>query len=126
MIDNSQSLTEQGGRFSERELEIIKNFENARHLQDLLHHPGWRVFLQLKDKRMEQVKEQFMLMDGVNKEALLAAQIRLKGIMEFIGALLEGIENAVECLDPEAMKQILQTTVINPADLDGELNLKEL
>jgi hypothetical protein len=122
MINNPRN---NDGRFSEHEQEIIKNFENARHLLDLKHHPGWKVFLDLKDLRLQQATEQF-LTAKLDKDALWASQIRLHGIRDFIGALLEGIDNAVECLDPEAMKMILQATVPNPADLDGDLSLKEL
>ena len=119
--DNSSLKLE----FSEKELEILQNFENARHLRDTCSTPGWGIFLKIKEQRLEQIKRQFM-MAKVDKESLWAMQVRLNGIVEFLDVLLEGVANAIECLDPDAMKGIIAGARIERADLDGEIGLKEI
>ena len=117
-------MAEEKQQLNQQDRSILEDFTKARHLQDLILHPGWKVFLELKDIRLEQAKHQYMTA-SVDRDALWAMQVRLKGIMQFMDALLEGINNAVETLNPDVMKMILQKAVIDPADMDGDLNLKE-
>ena len=105
---------------SERELDIIRDFERARHLSDLIRHPGWAVYLDLRNHRINQIKEQFMRAK-VDKDTLWAMQVRLSGIQEFAEAWHEGVINAVESLEPESVQRILDGVTVNPADLDGDL-----
>lgn len=106
---------------SEHELEVLKQFSNARHLKDMMNSEGWRVYIELRDHRLAQLKEQFMRAKKVDKEALWAMQCRLDGILDFAEIWHEGIRNAVECLEPEAMQRIIDGVVTNPADLDGDV-----
>lgn len=115
-------MTEPNERLSEHDLEVLHNLEAARHFQDMMRSEGWKLFLELKDKRVEQVKKQFFSTD-MDKDALWASQIRLKGIEEFMDALVEGMNNAVECLNPQVLGKLLR---INRADYEGEIGLEEL
>jgi hypothetical protein len=107
-------------QLSETELSIIREFEKARHLADLVRHPGWAVYLDLRNHRINQIKEQFMR-GKYDKDTLWAMQVRLSGIQEFAEAWHEGVVNAVESLEPESVQRILDGVTVNPADLDGDL-----
>jgi hypothetical protein len=107
-------------QLSEQELAILRDFERARHLADLIKHPGWRVYLDLRDLRISQIKEQFMRA-RVDKDALWAMQIRLDGIISFSEAWHETVMNSVETLEPESVQRIIDGLNPNPADLDGDL-----
>jgi hypothetical protein len=113
--------TESLSQLSEQELAILRDFERARHLKDLLLSPGWKIYLEIRDLRISQLKEQFMRAKKVDRDALWAMQVRLDGILDFAEIWHEGIKNAVECLEPEAMQRIISGLKTNPADLDGDL-----
>jgi hypothetical protein len=105
---------------SEKELAILREFERARHLADLVRHPGWHVYMELRDLRIQQIKDQFMRAK-VDKDTLWAMQVRLDGIVSFAEAWHDGIITAVETLEPESVQRILDNIKTDPADLDGDL-----
>jgi hypothetical protein len=114
-------MSETTKRFSEHEVEIIKNLEVAKHFQDMILSPGWKLFLELKEKRLQQVRDQ--LFDAtVTKDTLWDMQLRLKGVTDFLDVLFEGVNNSVEALDPQLLRQILSPE----SEYGGEFGLPEL
>src|SRR5277367_1152120 len=111
--------------YSQQEREIIQAIENAGYWRDMVNSRGWELFLQLKDKRIEQIKNQFF-MTRMDKETTFVTQVRLVGIIEFVNALIEGINSAVESLDPEVLKRLLNSVVIDKAALDGDMNIRDI
>lgn len=107
---------------SQHEMEIIKNVENARHYQDMMLSEGWKLFIDLKNDRIEKLKDQ-LIKSATDKETLWLMQIRLNGIIEFMNVLIEGMESAVECLNPQVLAEILK---VSAADYEGEFGLPEL
>ena len=107
------------------EFEVLKEIETASHLRDMVRSRGWEIFLELKDTRIRQIEDQ-VLRSRLDKEALWVTQVRCQGITEFMNALIEGIMNAVETLDPQVLERMLRTTLRDPAEFEGELGLEEL
>lgn len=117
--------TETKQKFSEQELDLLKEIETASHFREMVNSRGWELFLELKDLRIAQIEQQ-VLRSKLDKEALYVTQLRCQGIVEFMGAIIEGINTSVETLDPAVLERMLRATIVNKADLDGELGLEEL
>jgi hypothetical protein len=112
--------------FSEQEKEILRQLDTARKLRDMVHTEGWEVFKEIVAKRLDQTTQQFLNAENLNKDALWAMQIRLKGIREFLDVLMDGVRSSIETLEPETLSRILTMNTVNAAELDGELGLKEI
>jgi len=104
--------------------EIAAAFEEARHLEVMSQVPGWKIFQKRCESRIEQIKTQFMT-TAMDKDALWAAQVRLKGIIEFYAGIIDDVKRSVETLEPEVMTRILASEQLDPLELDGELRPPE-
>ena len=104
---------------SPHEMEILENFEQARHVQQMMQMQGWGIFIKLKDARIKELERQFWS-SNMDRDATWAAKIRYEGIISFLNLWIDEIQKKVECLDPEVMQRIIARSQPNPADTDGD------
>jgi hypothetical protein len=109
-------------KLSEHERQILENFEQARHVQQMMTMEGWKIFLRLKDERVKELERQFWAAaPRMDRDATWIAAMRKEAIVSFLNLWIAEIQEKTECLDPVAMQQIIDSATLNPADLDGDL-----
>ena len=107
-----------------QDLDIIRDIEKASHFRDMVNSRGWELFLELKDFRIKQLEEQ-VLRGKLDKEALWVTQLRCQGVREFFDVLIEGINTAVETIEPGTLERLLRSR-FDPVEMDGEPGLTEI
>jgi hypothetical protein len=109
-------------KLSPHEIEILQNFEQARHVQQMMQMEGWKIFLRLRDERIKELERQFWAAaPKMDRDATWIAAMRKEAIVSFINLWIAEIQEKIECLDPVAMQQIIESATLNAADLDGDL-----
>ena len=109
-------------KLSPHELEILQDFEQARHVQQMMQMEGWKVFLRLKDERIKELERQFWAATPrMDRDATWVAAMRKEAIVSFLNLWIAEIEGKIDCLDPVAMQAIIDNATLNLADLDGDL-----
>jgi hypothetical protein len=108
-------------KLSPHELEILQNFEQARHVQQMMAMEGWKIFLRLRDGRIKELERQFWTAaPKMDRDATWIAAMRKEAIVSFINLWIAEIQEKIECLDPIAMQAIIESATLN-ADLDEDL-----
>jgi hypothetical protein len=120
-VENNQAEV----RLSPHELEILENFDQARHVQQMMHMEGWKIFLRLRDERIKELERQFWAATPrMDRDATWVAAMRKEAIVSFLNLWIAEIEQKIECLDPEVMQRIIDNAKLNVADLDDDLILE--
>ncbi len=120
MEHNLESKLE--SRLALHELEILENFDKARHVQQMMQMEGWKIFLRLKDERIKELERQFWAAaPRMDRDATWIAAMRKEAIVSFLNLWIAEIQEKIECLDPVAMQAIIDNATLAAVDLDGEV-----
>jgi hypothetical protein len=93
---------------SSHELEILQQFENAAHLRDLEHVPGWRLYCDLAAAKIQAIRDIYED-SKMDKDATWAAKLSLKAIRDFQRGMEDLVRMSKDLLDPEAMKMLVES-----------------
>jgi len=108
-------------KLSPHEIEILENFEQARHIQQMMAMHGFKLFLELKDERIKELERQFWAsVPKMDANAIWIAAMRKEAIVSFLNLWIAEIEQKIECLDPEVMQRIILNATPDLANLDGD------
>ena len=93
---------------SEHEKQILQQIETAGHLRDLRHMAGWTVYRELAAAKLQAIRDRYE--DArTDKDATWAAHVALQAVKEFQKGMEELVEQSSELLDPEALKQLIES-----------------
>ena len=92
--------------WSPEQLAILIERDNAAIIRDLRHTPGWEVYKQLANSRIQQMTNRY-LRDSLPQDEAWNERLRLQAVMDFQMKLEEIVDAAVELIDPATREEIL-------------------
>jgi hypothetical protein len=99
--------------WTEHELQILREYENAANLRDLHHTPGWSVYRQLAQQKIAQLTRDY-LREDLSRDEIFEAHIRLKAITQFQTILEEMVKDAVDLVDPRSIEDMIRSLHTTP------------
>lgn len=92
---------------TDREVEILRQYETAGNLRDLKFSGSWQVLKELAQSKIQVIRERY---EGtrMDKDATWLAHANLLAIKEFWNGMELLVEQSVDLLDPEAIKRMVE------------------
>jgi hypothetical protein len=99
--------------YTQQELEMLRDTENAAVLRDLCHSDGWKVYLEFAHRKIETLMKDYLRHDLTN-EQIIEAHLRLQAISQYQSSLEDLVRGAVDFIDPANLQQMILSWRIPP------------
>jgi hypothetical protein len=104
------------------DIEYLKKIHNAQALRELTNQPGWEVYCDIIQSTIGRLETQHLNFGGqATRDAYWLSGARLAGAREFAKIMQDQIAQNTDILN----HPLRPPSPPDPADLDGDQNLKE-
>ena len=102
---------------SQREIEVLREFERGRKLKETVDTLGWQDIKGLMDQMVDATADHLTSIEYADPRIIQGYQRRARDFREFRDTLLSEIDKSIE-----ASKEVPQRLMTDPAEYDQDLS----